>query len=292
MMDAAKAPQIWIPKGTKPLSSHGTGHSIGLVGESGVGKSWLGRQMQMDDEFRDKILFITAENTNNTLEDLSVKYVREVRSINEAKEVLRECAAAERAGKLEFSVIFVDSVSGINDFQTEAYDSGGATIYAESGGRNKLAEFGDRGAGNISLMKIGRDEIRMADVVFVCTTAGENLCVPGKMTPDNFRRMTSVCLSLRPEKRRFPNYDPDNPPRIIEAGEIPEKGESTIQRFPHRSIEVDENGRVSGYFLDRVFTTMHMGEVGAKSHRNLAMRERAYLPDLIRKLHGRKAKYT
>lgn len=113
------------------------------------------------------------------------------------------------------------------------------------------------------------------DVVALVTTFESafspipELALPGKVIPKNLTRLTNVTLYMKAERVTF---DPNAPPNVVEAA--------------HRTIGRDEQGRLTGEVVNRFFYTMNTGEIQAKGHHNLALRERAVLPDVLRKLHG------
>jgi hypothetical protein len=99
------------------------------------------------------------------------------------------------------------------------------------------------------------------------------LAVPGKMIPKNFTRLTSTCLHMRAIMGTF------DPMKGIPAP------------APHREVAFNEAGAPiiengAGIVINRYFYTRDAGEVMAKGHPNLAVRERAVLPEILRRIHG------
>lgn len=57
-------------------------------------------------------------------------------------------------------------------------------------------------------------------------------------------------------------------------------------RHPLRTLDMN-----AGIAIDRYVNTQDSGEFLGKGHENLAIREWAYLPDLLRRIHDQPAQY-
>jgi hypothetical protein len=167
------------------------------------------------------------------------------------------------AGSRLPKVIAVDSISGAMDYQRRYYKEN--PIRTGSGERDVRAQFGDMGYMGMDCLIELRDAVDSDVLVLVTTfeTSGSlpEFAVEGKLLPKNFVRLTNVSLHLRSEMQEF---DPQK---------------TKVLPKPWRTI----GDRV---LIDRLFYTQDTGEVQAKGHHNLRLKEAAYMPDILRKIHG------
>lgn len=275
-------PEIYYPAGTQVIGVNRFGKAlIGIAGESGSGKSHLGRQLLQDPDYGpDEVCFLMAEDSTATYGTDNI-HVRPATTFAQAMEVANDLARATAAGRRLPKVVFVDSLSGMADYQRQSYKD--KPIMGWSDKKNeyvedKRAEFGDMGYSGMDLVIRLRDSVA-ADVVVTMTTsemfsAAPELAIEGKLLPKNITRLTSVCLYLKPLIADFDPATTKPTPR------------------PHRQIVhgMDTNGREFHKVINRYFFTQNAGEVKAKGHFALDYQEPAYLPDILRKIHGREVK--
>lgn len=270
---------IYYPTGTQVIGINRFGKAlIGVLGASGSGKSHLGNQLLRDPDYgKEEVVFLMAEDSTATY-DMDGIHVRQVKTFNSAMDVADELARASAAGKRLPKVVFVDSVSGMADYQRQSYNY--EPKKNADGGRDKRAEFGELGYTAMDVIIRLRDDVA-ADVVVTATTfegvfnAAPEIAVEGRLLPKNITRLTSTMLYL---KSLSVDYDP-------------EKIKPTPR--PHRQIVsgMDPDGRMFHKIINRYFFTQNVGEVQAKGHHALKFQEPAYLPDILRKLHGKEPLY-
>lgn len=246
-----------------------------VAGASGVGKSHLVRQVALDPRFRDGgLAVIMAEDATATYGDAVVdRHIFPVKTVAQASAVVSEFVRLAKQGKRVPGVLFVDSLSGIVDYQMQEYKKN-PLVSEKTGNRDKFAEFGDLGEQVRDFALLCRDDAPM-DVIWLITTTepfGQppEYAVAGKVIPTNLARWTSVTLYMKARE------DKADPEKIAVAGD---KAEA-----PHRTIGRDEGGQPTGAVINRFFMTMNNGEVQAKGHRSLALIERAVLPEVLIKI--------
>jgi len=284
---AAKAPTLWLPKRTRAMTVRAKA-SIGLIGPSGSGKSHGARQLAMDPEYAGKVLVAMSEDATSTYgEDIlssGALHIAQIRDAEDAKDLLKEIVEAEKAGKSEFKVIYFDSMSGTGDHEMFRLERNPELWISDEGKKNAYAKFGKFGLIFKELQVLARDYVR-ADVILTATTTfpkpgvPPELCIDGRMVPENFTRLTNVTLYLDAKQMR-----------IWSAGEEPSKDQveqiKSLKDQSHIEIGRDENGKVDGSYIVRHVTSKYTGEVAAKGHRSLFLRERADIPMILRKIHG------
>lgn len=245
-----------------------------IAGDSGVGKSHTVRQIALDARFKDAgVAVLMAEDATATYGDaVPDRHLFPCRTVATAAAHMTEFVRAAKRGLKVPGVCFVDSLSGIVDYQMQEYKRN-PIVSERTNNRDKYAEFGDLGEQVRDFALMCRDDAPM-DVIWLVTTCGTppEYAVSGKVIPTNLTRWTSFTLYMKARE------DAAEVDKIVAAGE---KAEA-----PHRTIGRNELGAPTGAVINRFFLTMNNGEVQAKGHRNLAMIERAYLPDVLMKVKG------
>jgi len=257
------APAAWFPVNSAVVGQTHTDHaSIIVYGRSGAGKSHLGRQLLRDTDYGPgEILFAMAEDSS-TVYGPGARVVR-CRSIADCNTIVEGLIAARAAGKRLPKVLFTDSISGVMDYARQ-------DVRKQADVR---AGFGDMGYGVIDYMIRLRDELPIDCVTLVTTTENDpnlppELSVEGKLVPKHLTRLSNIALYLKSEQV---SYDP-----------------KAVQPLPalHRILVLSEDGQPAGKAVNRYFYTHDAGEVIAKGHHALLFRERAILPDVLRKIHA------
>ncbi len=260
-----------------------TGGLIVISGESGVGKTHLIRQVLLDPEWGpDRVLIFYAENPMQTIgEDAGGRHFVRLRAIEQfSAEVEKLVALKSGGGAFPFTIAFMDSLTGLADYQFMKYEDNPTQFMVPNDRGDmvpnayaKYYDFGSR-AGRACIR--ARDELGI-DFVMMATTYGRPpiYTLPGNVVPRNLNRWSSACLHMVSEKGEIPLSVVDE----IVAG--------TRKAGDHQSLGRDEQGRPTGVVVSRFFETTNNGEVLAKGHRSLGLREKAVLPMILRKIHGK-----
>lgn len=283
--------EIWYPNGTKRVGVDTNKKLLlNVMGKSGVGKSHLIRQAALDPEIGpDKMLVLMSEDSTTTY-DTEVPIVR-VTNLTDVEEILTQLIAARNEKREIPEYLFWDSVSGTGDWQFVGYDEQ-QPFRTNNDKRLVEKEYGDFASESRKIFVKLRD-ILPCDVICMWTTferpapeivkgSGDRpdkilpmveILVPGRVLPANSVRWSGVCLYMK----------------AVTTDYSPEQGEQPKPAL-HRTIGMNENGQPLGKVINRYLFTMDTGEFAAKGHHNLALRERAILPDVLRKIHGRESK--
>jgi len=274
--EQAASAAAWFPASAAAVGTVVQPHlSIVVYGRSGVGKSFLGRQLMLDPDYGPgEVLFVMAED-NTSLYGEGARVARIAR-IGEANAVIDSLVVAHREGRRLPKVVFFDSISGIMDYEREALRKN-PPISDRTGRPDMFAAFGELGYGMMTVLTRLRDEIPVDAIITVTTHEADpnlppELAVDGKLVPKNITRLSNVALYM---KAQLVEYDPKT---------------TQAQPASHRTVVVNESGAAEGKLVNRYFFTQDAGEVMAKGHFALLYRERAILPDVLRKIHsGRQA---
>jgi len=282
-----KEQELWLPSTATRGSEVLDKQLVVVLGPSGSGKSHLLRQLALDKGMVEAgILAIMSEDSTSTVgaDALPNIWIERRQTPQDVMKLIEDLVRARASGKRLPGVVFWDSISGAADYGRRYYEKNPILSRDEKSGqtsRNTFREFGERGYGVIDVLIEGRDNIPGIDFVATATTFEGSfspipeLSVDGKLIPKNLTRLSSACLYLRSEKLTF---DPETDKESVEiAGDPP----------PHMRFERNAKGALTGVCIKRMFTVENTGEVSAKPHRNLAMREPQDLPNVLRRLHGK-----
>lgn len=273
---ARKNGDVWFPPGTQVLGEDREGHVLIVIyARSGVGKSHLVRQLLLDEEYGiNEVLVLMSEDATTTY-NVTGAHVKQVTSILEVDEQVRNIINAANIKKRLPKVIVWDSLSGTMDYQRRHYKEN-QPFQTEGGKRDVRAEFGDLGYSTMDTLAAVRDFVR-TDVIVMVTTYEDpynprpEISVDGKLIPKHLTRLSTQSLYMKAERVTYDAAKQDAKPAL------------------HRTIGYDaDTGKLSGEVINRFFITQDTGEVFAKGHHNLALKERAILPELLRKIHGLK----
>ena len=287
MTEPSSAPAIWYPENAVVIGTD-THEDIlmNILGVSGVGKSHLVNQLVRDPDYGpDEVFIIMAENAKTTYAAPGLR-IEMVRSIWDARKIVESLARASDQGKRLPKAVVLDSLSGMLDYQRQGYED--KPLMTEAGGRDRRAEYGEMGNGTIDLYINARDRVK-TDVLFLVTThegtfnAAPEIAVEGRMVPKNMTRLSNITLYMKAELIQLSAVFGED-----WKNEIAAKIANRSAFAPHRSLGLDEKGESDGTMINRFFITQDTGEVMAKGHHALNLREKAILPDILRKIHGGK----
>jgi hypothetical protein len=253
-------------------------------GDSGAGKSHTGSQLLAAPDFGpDEVQFIASEDVTSIYGEGA--RVVQVDRFDTAVEQVRLMLAAKQKGARMPKVTFIDSISGLAHGTQAYYREHPITVFNEKTNeyvRNKFAEFGEVGTGMLDLMLL------LAQLpgikVALCTTftdpvkagAVPELAVEGKMIPKFLTQLSTCALFLKEETN------------VVARQDVEAAAASGTLLAPHRIVPTYKPTDPVVKIIERYFYSQGGGEVKAKGHRNLAVRERADLPAIIRKIMGKK----
>jgi len=277
------APDIWYPENSQVIGTDTQEHLLmNIIGVSGVGKSHLINQC-VRAFGTEEVYVMMAENAKTTY-DAPGLHIDEIRGIWDARQRVEALARASDAGKRLPKLVFLDSLSGMLDYQRQGYED--KPLTTADGGRDKRAEYGEMGNGTIDLYINARDRIK-ADVIFLVTThegtfnAAPEIAVEGRMVPKNMTRLSNVTLYMKAEEIKLITLFGEDWPV-----EMAKRIEDKSAFAPHRTVGFDDSGKPDGSMINRFFITQDTGQVMAKGHHKLNLREKADLPAVLRKIHG------
>lgn len=258
------------------------GGLIVISGDSGVGKTHLLRQCLLDAEWGpERVMIHYAENPMMTLgEDSGAKHFRRHKNVESFVSEIERLVELRRSGQpFPWTLMFLDSLTGLADYQFMEYEDNPDRFKSwnekrQENVKNEFAKYLDFGLKVCRACIRARDELDV-DFVITATTYGRPpvYTVPGNIVPQNLNRWSSSCIYMESQAG---TVDDDTAVRV-RSGEI--------KVGPHRNLSYDTDQK-KWIVITRTVTTMNTGEVLAKGHRNLSIREPAYLPSLLRKIHG------
>lgn len=248
---------------------------IVIMGPSGVGKSFLLRQLAIWLQERGRLedlLVGMAEDSTATYAEGT--HIIRVKSIQAMRGIIQGACDASARGMIVPSVVAEDSISGIGDFEWQGVRQNPPVNKA--GVPDMLEAYNRLGYDGIDLLKSNRDLAPCTVVAMVTTTPPEKgfpeICFPGKLVPSNFTRLSTATFFMKAERD---SRDPETIKGILAGGAKP---------GPHQSVGIGEDGQPDGMLISRYFYSMSAGEVEAKSHFSLRMKEPAYLPNVLIKM--------
>ena len=270
MTTEAAQDSVFFPSGTQILGKDIKANAlIGVAGRGGAGKSHLIRQLLTDPDYGPgEVGILMAEDATPTYR-VEGAHIKRFTGLSELDRAIDEIKLACNDGLRMPKVWAVDSLSGTMDYQRRYYQKN-PMVSERTGGRDKREEYGEMGYMGIDSLIDLRDSID-SDVLILVTTFEKpgqlpEFAVSGQLVPKNFVRLMNVALHLRSE---MGNYDPTQ----------------EVKPHPWRTISKH------GIYIDRFFFTQDSGEFLGKGHHNLDIKEPAYLPDILRKIHDEKPLY-
>jgi len=277
-------PTIWYPENSQVIGTDTQEYLLmNIIGVSGVGKSHLVNQCVKAFGV-EEVYVMMAENAKTTYAAPGL-HIDEIRGIWDARQRVEALAKASDLGKRLPKLVFLDSLSGMLDYQRQGYETN--PLLTENGGRDKRAEFGEMGNGTIDLYINARDRIK-AVVIFLVTThegtfnAAPEIAVEGRMVPKNMTRLSNITLYMKAEEIQLSTlFGAEDWP-----AEMKRRLEDKTAFAPHRTIGFDDSGKPDGSMINRFFITQDTGQVMAKGHHKLNLREKADLPAVLRKIYG------
>lgn len=282
---AASEPEaVWFPPNAATLVPGDETVLMIVTGESGVGKSHLALQLLRDPDYGpDRVGIIMSEKSLASYDTPGARY-NKISDLASADDVIAAYKRAFTLGKKLPAVLFYDSLSASCDAQMLKY-AADSPFTGASGKRDKLAEYGDLAQEALEKLSNLRNELPCDIVVIVRTRErggrlAPELALPGKVIPDNLTGWSDVTFYMKAEYKKFS----DEERTTVEA-------KLASFRLPHRTFGTDETGKWDSTMIQRFFYTQNTGEVLAKGHHNLMMKERAILPDVLRAIHGKARKY-
>jgi len=274
---------IYLPPGAIQSNDGSVKVLMNVIGPSGVGKSWLVNQMRSDPEYGPSEVMVLTNEQATASYGVPLPIQVPVTSLLSIYGVLEDMVRAAEQGKRLPKITFVDSLTGATDYTQAEFNKNPNMVYqkeSQSWARDKRSEYGDLGAGGRDIYLLLR---RVPTDVVVLMTSHEGAFSPipeiaceGKLIPKNVSRWSSATLYMKAEEVKV---DAEDVKASIVKDGVP----------AHRTIGRDAHGEPTGLVINRYFITQNTGEIVAKGHVSLGLRERAILPDVIRKIRNYKA---
>jgi len=287
--DPPSTPAVWFPKTIKVVGKDVPIRNVIVVcGGSGSGKTHLGHQLLQDPDYGpNEVYFLMKEDGTSTY-GLGARFDA-VSTFQDATDKIAILLEAAKNGHRLPKILFMDSLSGYADGTQEYYYHKPIETFSENKNmmvRDKRAEFGELGAQFLQMMrKAGNPELPMTVIANMTTYkdpkkvgSKPELAVEGNMVPKHLSRVSTVTLYLQPEAR------------VLTIAQLNEFARAGKLHAPHRLIdEYDPKGdpEEEVTIINRFFYTQDTGEVLAKGHRNLKLKEPANLPDILRRINLR-----
>lgn len=280
---------VWFPKTVKVVGTDVPIRNVIIVcGASGSGKTHLGHQLMQDPDYGpEEVYFLMKEDGTSTY-GLEARFDT-VNTFQDATDRIAVMLEAAKQGHRLPKILFMDSISGLADGTQEYYYHKPIESFSENKNmmvRDKRAEFGELGAQFLQMMrKAGNPDLPMTVIANMTTYkdpkklgSKPELAVEGNMVPKHLSRVSTVTLFLQPEAR------------VLTVAQVNEFAKAGTLVAPHRFIgEYDPKGdpEAEVTIINRFFYTQDTGEVLAKGHRNLKLKEPANLPDILRRINFR-----
>lgn len=256
---------------------------LAIYGPGGSGKSHLLKQMLAAEGYGpDECFFIVSEDVTS-IYGPGARYAV-VDDYKGAVEIAKDLLTQARAGRRLPKLIGVDSASGLALGTQAYYREHPVMVYNEKTREyvpNKFEGFAQVGNGFLDLMLL-LQKIPGTKVV-LCTTfenptkpgAPPEFAVEGNMIPKFFVQMTTAALYLR--KVAF-EVGREEAEKANEAGTL-------LQ--PHRIVVPWKPEQATVQIIDRFLHSEGGGEVICKGHHALGVKEKANLPEIVRKIVGK-----
>jgi hypothetical protein len=278
----APSRSVYFPKGTQKVGTDiAMRAQVVIYGPSGSGKTHLGRQLLLAPDFGpEEVLFLVREDVTSIYG--ADAHTIMVDKMDDAKGVVQDLLAAADCGERLPKVLFTDSVSGLCHGTQAHYREKPIEEWNEKRQmlvRNKFAEFGELGTQTIDFMLLA-GKLPMLKIMLCTTWEPKNgppeLAVEGQMVPKFLTQMATAALYIKQSALFVPRAN---------AEEAKKKG--TLEQS-HRIVVpwTDQDEQVT--IIDRHLYSQAAGEVITKGHHSLAVKEKADLPAILRKMVGLK----
>jgi hypothetical protein len=296
------ASEIYIPKSATPGIRKRSKTAMNLIGRSGCGKSHCAvNQFVTDPGYGpSEVLIAMAEDSTASYGDdatIAKLAIEEVNSFDDVSKLVNDLAKAARAGRRLPKLFVLDDLSILSQKIRRFYDENPLTG-SDGVTRDTRSEFRLKGYNLIDALMDIRSVLPIDSVCLIRAhegpfNAAPEIALEGNIAPKNLTGMSSVTLYMKAESPKL------ELPAFLDAYK---KG---ILFQPHRTVnatkeqieaaaaEVARGGQppLDLTIINRFFVTMNTGEIEAKGHHALRLKEKAYLPDVFRKIHGEKPIY-
>jgi hypothetical protein len=291
-----RPPEIYISSKATPAGSPERRAKVALniIGRSGCGKSHTIFQCASDPQYGpDEILVAMAENSTASYGPV-MPAIEDVGSFGDVRALVADLVTAHRKGKRLPKLLFLDDLSILSQKERRYYDEN--PITSEGGNRDTRTEFRLKGYGLIDALMDIRTDLPIDSVIFIRAhegpwNAAPEIALEGNIAPKNLTGMSSTTLYMKSES---PKTDPATFLDVFKRG---------LLFQPHRTLSMTaeeieaalkyaaksgEPPQLDTMMINRFFVTMNTGEIEAKGHHALRLKEKAYLPGILRKIHHEK----
>jgi len=301
---------VYMPRGAKKLGSEVRPKiALNIIGPSGYGKSFCAvHQFAKDPRYgkQDVMIAMVEDATSTYGKEAAEKdfIVIPIASLSDMHALVRELGAASKAGKKMPKLFVIDDLSSLSEKERRRWAEN--PKLTDDGVEDTRAMFREKGYALIDLMMDVRSGLPGMDSITLIR-AHENkyfidkkdaptkggvieLALEGNIAPKNLTGHSSMTLYLQAEAPTFA------PEAFFAAFE------KKLLFQPHRTVALtpeevereyaewkkDSTRKVDTTIINRYFLTQNNGEVIAKGNVTLRLKEKAYAPDILAKVHGEK----
>lgn len=293
-----EAPMIYIPKNATAAGAPDRRRkvAINLIGRSGCGKSHCAVfQPCIDPGYGpNEVLVAMGEDSTASYGEV-MPIIENVNNFADVRALVKELAQAAAKGKRVPKLFVLDDLSILSQKERQYYDEN--PITSESGNRDTRTEFRTKGYNLIDTLMAIRTDLPMDSMTLIRAhegpfNAAPEIALEGNIAPKNLTGMSSVTLYMKAEAPKFDAVSFVDafkrgvlfqPHRTVAASEAEIKTALALAERAKEPVSIDTT------VINRFFVTMNTGEIEAKGHHALRLKEKAYLPAILRAIHREKA---
>lgn len=298
--EEVKPPQeIYVPARARTGYRRRVKVAMNIIGRAGCGKSHCAVQQFVNDPGYgpSEVLVAMAEDSTasyGTDEQISKIAIEPVNSFAEVSALVNDLARAAKAGKRLPKLFVLDDLSILSQKERQHYDKN--PILSEgSGNRDTRTEFRLKGYNLVDALMDIRTVLPIDSFTLIRAHEGTynsapEIALEGNIAPKNLTGMSSITLYMKGEA---PKYSVEQFLAAAKAGQLftPYRTVGMSKEEVDRALEAIAKGQevnVDTTVINRYFMTQNTGEIEAKGHHALRLKEKAYLPGILRRIHGEK----
>jgi hypothetical protein len=294
----AAPPEIYIGGAKRGARKHSKA-ALNIIGRSGCGKSHCAVTQFINDPAYgpNEVLIAMAENSTSSYGDdamVSKLAIEDVESPEDVSALINDLTNAFKKGKRIPKLFVLDDLSILSQKMRRYFDQNPLTG-ADGVSRDTRSEFRVKGYSLIDVLMDIRTVLPIDSVTLIRShegafNAAPEIALEGNIAPKNLTGMSSITLYMKAEAPKF------TPAQVIDAYQKkvlfqPHRTVAATEEEIQAAMAVAKGGGEPNFdttIISRFFVTMNTGEIEAKGHHALRLKEKAYLPGVLRKIHGEK----